>query len=162
MPSDDKSHLPAELVKRIHAESRSISFDSMILAFETAFPDAALRWHERILPLDLIEASEKSLEKGKFDLVAKLFKDAESFARTNREHYHYHPLSVLHLSPGSHAVLDGHHRFRRLADLVGRNAPVSCVVVTTRSIEFLDNFRRQVRSVKEANGSAHVADLPIV
>jgi len=158
----DTPHLPARLVKRIHAESRSISFDSMIRAFENAFPDAALRWHGRFLSLDLIHASEKSLDRAKLDLVAKLFKDAESFERTNREHFRYHPLSVLHLSPESHAVIDGHHRLRRLADLVGRSAHLSCVVVTTRSIEFLDNFRRQVQSVRDANASAHVADLPIV
>ena len=134
----------------------------MIRAFERAFSDAAFRWHARTLSLDLIQASERRLDRTKLGLVVKLFKDAETFDRVNREHFHYHPVSVLHLSPECHAILDGHHRLRRLADLSCRNARVSCVVVTSRSIELLDNFRQQVQSVKDANGSAHVADLPIV
>jgi len=157
----DKRAKLQRLVDEIRMHSRSISFSSLRGCLEAAFPDADLHWQRGDIALSLVCPTQPVLEVKKHRLVEMLFRSAEDFANLNEQFFQDHPMTVLHLRDGRYAILDGHHRIRRYADLFGPDARLRLNVLSTRSFEMIANYRGQVEAVRDRTGSFHVKDLPI-
>jgi len=152
----------AEIAAQIHSHSTSISLKSLIRSLGTLFPGARLTCHQAKLRTKLLCATQAHMEKAKYELVCLLFDEAETFDSYNREFFEGHPIAALHIGGGRYAILDGHHRIRRYAELTGGSSPVRTMVITTSSPDLIARFRQEVEEVKRRGGTADVGELPLV
>ncbi len=151
----------AEVAREIHAHSTSISLKSLIKSLQVLFPDARVANHEADVRIDLLCATQALMEKAKYELVCLLFDDAETFDSYSREFFGDHPVTVLHIGGGRHAILDGHHRVRRFADLTGGSRPMAVTVITSGSLDLVARFRQEVEDVRNAANTTDVRKLPL-
>jgi len=152
----------AELAAEIHAHSTSISLEWLVDSLQGLFPDIRITTHEGLVPIGQLCATQAVLEKAKYELVCLLFDEEATFDSYNREFFDDHPVTVIRVGGGSYAILDGHHRVRRFAELTGGARPMSVTVISSHSLDPVHHYRQQVEAVRRAAGSADVRDLPLV
>ena len=107
-------------------------------------------------------STQRQLEKDKYELVCLLFDSIDTYEAYNEEFFTDAPVCVLHIGGGRYAILDGHHRLRRFAELAGDDRPTSVVVITTDADELVERFRQEVQEVREHLGTWDIRELPIV
>ena len=152
----------AQLAAEIHAHSTSISLEWLVDSLHRLFPDNTITMHESLVPVGQLCATQAVLEKAKYELVCLLFDQEETFDSYNREFFDDHPVTVIRVGGGSYAILDGHHRVRRFAELTGASHPMPVTVISSHSLDPVHHYREQVEAVRQAAHTADVCKLPLV
>jgi len=152
----------AELAKHVHAHSTSISLESLERSLHALFPDAKIVCHEAQVKVEHMRATQPRMEKPKYELVRLLFDQESTFDLYNREFFADNPVTTMHIGGGHYAILDGHHRVRRFAELTDCSRPMSVMVVSTTSFDLMERFRQQVEDVRKAIGSADIRGIPLL
>lgn len=150
-----------EMAETLHRISHSISFPSILEYSERVYGTPLPKWSSGRVPFEQIDATQTCLDFTKLHLVRWLFVIPGTFDKLNRMYFPNHPISVLRLGNGRYAVLDGHHRIWQGIFLMGKDASVLCRVVTTRNPDMVTAIRRQVETVRQVSGDAHLWTLPV-
>ena len=152
----------AQLAKAIHRHSTSISLDSLVSSLQQLFPDAGITSRQAEVRVDLLQATQISNDRSKYELVCLLFDDESTYDAYEREFFAEHPVTVLHVGGGHYAILDGHHRVRRFAELTGGSRPMKVMLIHTDSQELILRFRMEIEDVRRAAGTVNVSEIPLV
>jgi hypothetical protein len=152
----------AEVAKFIHAHSTSISLKSLLRSLRALFPDAALNCSEGEVRVELLRATQGRMERTKYELVCLLFDEAETFDSYNAEFFDDHPVTAMHIGGARFAIVDGHHRVRRYAELTGGGLPMSVTIITSDSVDLIARFREEVEEVRREAGTSDVRELTLI
>lgn len=152
----------AQVAKAIHAHSTSIGLKWLLQSLQALDPDSRITNTETRISIDYLCATQASLERDKYDLVALLFDAADTYDAYNREFFSQSPVCVMHVGGGRYAILDGHHRVRRYAELAPDAREISVVLIWTNSDALAERFRQEVEQVRQASGTWDVRKLPIL
>ena len=151
----------AEVARAIHAHSTSIGLKWLVESLRKLYPDSRVTHHETEVQIELLCATQPRLQKPKYQLVRLLFDDAGTFDRYNDEFFSESPVCVVRIGGGRYAIIDGHHRVRRYAELTDKPA-VRATLISTDSDDLIERFREEVEEVRQAAGTADVRKLPVV
>lgn len=152
----------AEVAKFIHIHSTSISLESLVRSLRALFPATALTCHEGEVRVKLMCATQVRMERIKYELVCLLFDEANTFDSYNREFFDDHPVTVMRIGGGRFAILDGHHRVRRYAELAGGGQPMNVTTITSDDVDLIARFREEVEDMRREAGTSDVRELRLV
>ena len=152
----------AQVAKAIHVHSTSIGLKWLLQALQALDPDSRIIHSETRVVIDYLCATQPSLQKDKYTLVALLFDAADTYDAYNREFFSESPVCVMHVGGGSYAILDGHHRVRRYAEIAPDAREISATLIWSNSELLAARFRQEVEQVRQASGTSDVRKLPIL
>lgn len=150
-----------DIVRAIRGKSASISFASIEKILANKYPLADIESRSTYIEVGKLSPTESCLELGKYELVKLLFERLEDFENMNREFFKGHPVSALRLTGARYAILDGHHRVRRLYELGGHSAVMEVKLLWTRDFDLLQNYENQLEEVRRKIGSCHIKDIKL-
>ena len=149
----------AEVAKFIHTHSTSISLESLLRSLRMLFPNATMTCHQGEVRVEVLCATQARMERTKYELVCLLFDEADTFDTYNGEFFDDHPVTVMHIGGGRFAILDGHHRVRRYAELTGGGQPMNVTTITSDDVDLTARFREEVEDVRHEAGTSDVREL---
>jgi len=152
----------AEVAKAIHLHSTSIGLKSLLKSLQKIFPDARIIHGETELDINYTCATQPQLQKPKYDLVCLLFDDPDTYDLYNRQFFKNSPVTVIHVGGGRYAILDGHHRVRRFAELTASQKPIKVLLISTDCNELIERFGQEIEQVRQSAGTSDVRKLPIL
>jgi len=152
----------AEVARAIHAHSTSIGLRWLLQSLQALDPACRITHGDAQVTIDYLCATQPCLQKDKYTLVALLFDAADTYDAYNREFFSESPVCVMHVGGGRYAILDGHHRVRRYAEIAPGARQITATLIWTDSEMLTERFRQEVEQVRQASSTCDVRELPIL